>query len=225
MRAIPTPRSTEPRPPTRAQLETAATRLLKNGGPTKADLLVVDAGAGPLVVKDFSRKAWWMRGLGRLQVGRECRAYHWLGPAPGLAHLVGRIDAHALALEWIEGHELDHAPDRHERGAAYLAKLGEIVERLHARGLAHLDLRGRDNVMVDAEGRVRVLDLASAVWFRPGSLAHRLLFPWFRKVDAAALLKWKWLLGLGPYTDEEQAFLRRFSLWRSLWIFNRKGRS
>jgi hypothetical protein len=94
---------------------------------------------------------------------------------------------------------------------------------MHEAGLAHLDLRGRDNVLVDPEGKVYILDLASAVWFRPGGAAHRLFFETFAVTDRAALLKWKRLLEVGPYTEEELAFLERFRFWRSLWPFNRKG--
>ena len=66
--------------------------------------------------------------------------------------------------------------------------------------------------------------LASAVWLRPGGLAHRLLFRWMTQVDRSALLKWKGLLQAGPYTPDEQSFLRRYRFFRSLWIFNRKRR-
>ena len=72
------------------------------------------------------------------------------------------------------------------------------------------------------DDRVYVLDLASAVWFRPGGWAWRRFFRWLRKPDVAALLKWKRVLGAGDYTEEEQSFLRRYGFWRSLWIFNRK---
>jgi hypothetical protein len=196
--------------------------MLKAGGPTKADLRVVDLGHGPLVVKDFARKARWVRRIGQLQISRECRAYAWLGPIPGLARLVGRIDRHALALELIEGEELARSPRRLENGPRHLERLREIVDAMHTRGLAHLDLRGRENVMLDDRDGIHVLDLAAAVWFRPGGLAHRLFFGWLKLADEAALLKFKRLLGAGEYTEEEQAFLRRFNFYRSLWIFNRK---
>jgi serine/threonine protein kinase len=135
---------------------------------------------------------------------------------------VGRVDRHALALEFIEGEELARSPRRLEKGAYYLERLREIVETMHARGLAHLDLRGRENVMLDANDEIHVLDLAAAVWFRPGSLSHRLFFGWFKLADDAAVLKFKRLLEVGEYTEEERAFLRRFRFFRSLWIFNRK---
>jgi hypothetical protein len=206
----------------RDELDASQLRVLQRGGPTKADLRLVDLGAGPMVVKDFAGKAAWVRLLGRLQIARECRAYRWLGPVPGLPRFLGRVDAHALAVEWIEGEQLARDPRRLREGAQLLAGLREVVERLHRAGLVHLDLRGRENVLVTPDGRVVILDLASAIWFRPGGLPQRLFARWFALTDEAALLKWKGLLGAGPYSDAERAFLRRYGFWRSLWIFNRK---
>ncbi len=208
--------------PTRADLEGADVRTLQAGGRTKADLRVVDLGHGPLVVKDFHHKPVWVRWIGRLQIARECDAYRWLGTMPGLPRFAGRVDAHALAIEWIDGEQLGRTLRAREDGAAVFARLQEIVQRLHETGLVHLDLRGRENVLLTADGRLYVLDLASALRFRPGGWANRLLFRWFRKPDAAALLKWKRVLGAGEYTEDERLFLRRYGFWRSLWIFNRK---
>jgi hypothetical protein len=213
----------ELKPPVRADLRSEGVRVLKQGGPTKADLLILDLGHGQLVVKDFARKKWWVRLAGRLQVARECRAYRWLGPMPCLPRLAGRVDAHALAIEWIDADELAVSPHRVERGVEFLERLREVVRRLHGTGLVHLDLRGRENVLVDRRGTIFVLDLASAIWFRPGGLAHKLFFPSFSMADEAALLKWKRLLEVGPYSEAEQAFLKRFRMWRAMWPFNRKG--
>ena len=95
--------ATEPsRLPRREELEGTRVVWLKQGGPTKADLSIVDLGKGSTVVKDFGNKAAWVRLIGRIQIARECRAYDWLGPMPGLPRLWGRIDAHALALEKID---------------------------------------------------------------------------------------------------------------------------
>ena len=210
------------RVPRRDEVESREPRWLKRGARTKADLRVVDVGEGPVVVKDFAHKSAWIRLIGRLQISRECSAYARIAGVDGPARWLGRVDRHALALELIDGQELASAADRRERADHYLSELTHIVRALHARGLAHLDLRGRDNVMVDRAGRVRVVDLAASMWLRPGSLTHRLAFGWIKLADEAALLKWKGLLDAGPYTAEEAAFLRRYRFWRALWIFNRK---
>jgi hypothetical protein len=210
------------RAPRRAEYEAAEARWLKRGAPGKADLKVVDFGQGPLVVKDFRHKPAWSRLAGRIQVRRESAAYEWLGAMPGLPRFAGRVDAHALAFEFIEGRELAFVPERNERGAETHAELSEVVGRMHAAGLYHMDLRGRDNVLIGADGRVVVIDLAAAIWFRPGGWAHRWFSGVFSATDRTALIKWKWILGLGPPAGDDKIFWDRHKFWRSLWPFNRK---
>ncbi|MCP3979572.1 MAG: hypothetical protein GY716_09620 [bacterium] len=208
--------------PTRELYEASIVRSLKVGGPTKADLNIADLGDGPVVVKDYRAKAWWVRVIGRLQIRRETLAYRRLGPLEGIPAFVGRIDAIALAIEYVPGVQLGWDPERKQRGTRLYPQLCEIVRAMHERGMVHWDLRTRDNVLATDDDRVYVLDLASAMWLRPGGLAHRLLSPWMQLIDRSALLKWKNLLAAGPYTDEEQAFVDRYRFWRSLWIFNPK---
>ncbi len=196
--------------------------VLKAGGNGKADLLLVDLGEGPMVLKDFFAKPWWARALGRIQIRRECRAYRWLGPVSGVPVFVGQVDPLALALEKVDGEQLAFAANRFAEGEALLARLRALIDRLHDAGLVHHDLRGRENVLERPDGELVVLDLAGAVCLRPGSLVHRLLFRRLALTDEAAFLKWKALLTPGRLTPEEERFLQRFRIWRSLWPFNRK---
>ena len=77
-----------------------------------------------------------------------------------------------------------------------------------------------DNVLITHSDDVCVVDFASAVWLPPGRLVHRFLFPYFRKIDESAYLKWKQILGAGPYSEREISLLRRHRFWRSFWVFN-----
>jgi hypothetical protein len=210
------------RAPTREQLSSAKVEVMNLGAWNKADLLVADLGDGPMVVKDFSNKNMLIRLLGRLQISRECRAYRRLGPIPGIPGFIGRIDAHAISVQKIDCRPLGRVRDRVEDGVARLGQLRAIMDRIHASGVVHLDMRARDNVVIDTEGRLYVIDFASALWFRPGGLGHRTIFRLLRRIDESAYLKWKWLLEAGPYTDEEETFVSRHEFLQSLWPFNRK---
>lgn len=171
-------------------------------------------------MKDFAAKSGFWRLLGRFQVAREAAAYASLAGVEGVPRFFGRIDAHAIAIERIEGPQLAFAPDRFERGSLYVEQLRAIVARLHAKGLVHNDLRGRENVLVRPDGSLVVVDLAAALRLDPKGRLFRL----FAAADEAALLKWKALLAPGTFTDDERAFLERFARWRRLWPFNRKAR-
>jgi hypothetical protein len=214
-----------PRAPTRAQLSNAKVEGMNLGAWNKADLLIADLGDGPMVVKDFSKKNLFIRLIGRLQISREARAYRRLGSMPGIPGFFGRIDAHAISIQKLDCRPLGRVRDRAEDGVARLAQLRAIMDRIHAAGILHLDMRARDNVVIDSQGQLYVIDFASALWFRPGGLAHGTIFPLLRRIDESAYLKWKWLLEAGPYTDEEEAAVRRHESWHWLWPFNRKRRN
>jgi hypothetical protein len=201
-------------------------RLLKQGAADKADLWVAESPSGRVVVKDFAAKGPVVRWLGRRQIARELAAYRWLGDQQGIPRLLGAVDTHAIAIEWIpDAVQLGYPPAedlRRERGPDLYGQLRSVVDRIHESGLVHWDLRTRDNVVVGENGKLYVLDFASAFRLRPGSIAYKALFRRMRQIDISALLKWRQLLHAGPLSEEEEAFLRRYRFWRSLWVFNRK---
>ncbi len=220
------PRRAVPRRvPRREEIARSTAGILHSGDQVKADLLLVDVGEGVMVVKDFFAKPAWVRPLGRLQISREARAYRWLERVPGIPGFVGRVDPWALALEKVEGERLAFAESRFRDGETHIRRLRSLIDRLHAAGVFHQDLRGRENVLLRPDGEIVLLDLAGAICLRPGGLAHRLFRRMLGMSDEAAFLKWKALLTPGRFTAAEERFLTRFRFWRALWIFNRKKRA
>ena len=62
---------------------------------------------------------------------------------------------------------------------------------MHERGVAHLDLRHRSNILAGEDGHPVLLDFASAICFRRGGWGARLLLPWLARIDRGALAKWE----------------------------------
>lgn len=73
----------------------------------------------------------------------------------------------------------------------FVDRLAGAIADMHARGVAHLDLRHRTNVLVDDAGEPVLIDFASAICFRPGGLGARLVLPLLAAVDRGALRKWR----------------------------------
>jgi hypothetical protein len=210
-------------PPSREEFENAISTVLRSQRRCNADLFVVHTPAAAMVVKDFSGKSWWTRLLGRMQVAHECRAYEWLGDAPGVPYFYGRVDRYALAVEKAEVTQLTYAANRYTDGVRHLRNLTSVLKEFRSRGFIHLDLRGRRNVMLRPDGEILVLDLAGAVWLKPDGLWFRLLLPLIRANDRNTLFKWKVLLTPDRLTNREKASLRRFRRFQRIWFFNRKG--
>ena len=209
--------------PERGELADAIVSVLRTGRRGNADLYIVDLGDGPLVVKDFAAKSWLVRLLGRVQIVHECGAYQWLDGVEGLPRFIGRIDRYALAIERIDATQLTYASSRYSAGTRHLEGLRRVLDSFLTRGFAHLDLRGRRNVLIRPDGRIVVLDLAGALWFRPGGFWHRLLSPLISWNHKNTLFKWKVLLAPHALSEDERASLQRFRRLQRLWVFNRKG--
>lgn len=213
-----------PRCPRRDEIASGSQEVVISGVGAKADVLTVSVDGTAVIVKDFASRSGWVRALGRLQVRREVAAYRWLAGVPGIPALIGRIDPLALAIEKIEGERLAFAALAPGDGPKHVVELRAILDAIHARGVVHNDLRGRENVLRKRDGGLVVVDFAAAVRLRPGGLAHRLFFRRFALADEAAFLKWKGMIAPGTYTTADEVFLRRFARWRSLWPFNPKRR-
>jgi serine/threonine protein kinase len=208
--------------PGRAAIEAGPREYVHRGSWSKADIYVVPTDRGSVVVKDFAGKPLVVRWLGRFQTARECAAYEALKGIDGIAGFLGRVDAHALLLERLEGTPLRKFRKR-AGGRELLAALRRTLDAIHARSVIHNDLRGKDNTLVRADGRIVLIDFAGALRFRNGGLLHRFLFRRLARVDEAAYLKWKKILDPASLTPAEEKFLRRFAMFRRLWLFNPKG--
>lgn len=156
---------------------------------TKADVLVYDSARGPLAVKDYGPRPWWVRQtLGRCLIRRESAAYAVARGAAGLAPFFGRRGAFSLVTGFVEARKLsDHADG--EIAVERFERLEALVRDLHERGVALADLNHRDVLLADG-GAVYVIDLAMA-WTlgrRPSAFRRR-LFDHFRKADLFALAR------------------------------------
>jgi len=187
------PAATSPRIPIPSRHELAAhtVAVLNRGNTWNPDVLLVEIAGSRQVVKDFRPRSAFVRATaGRLVTHREARAWRALEGHPAVPRYLGRIDAHALVLEYRPGRHMSR------RSAAYIPgdfvqRLEEALHEMHRRGVVHLDLRHRSNVLADAEGAPILIDFGSALSFRPGSLAARLLLPLLARLDLRALTKWR----------------------------------
>ncbi len=174
----------------RETLAERTVRVLSRGGRRNPDVLLVRGDHGLAVVKDFAPRGPLVRRLlaPRLQ-RREARAWRVLAGDPAVPRFLGWIDPLAFALEYRPGRRMSRRlagrlpPD-------FLPNLEAALARMHARGVVHLDLRHRSNVLVDGAGRPVLIDFGSAVCFRPGGLLARVLVPRLARIDRAALAKW-----------------------------------
>jgi hypothetical protein len=169
--------------------------VLEHGSGRDPVVSLARVGDCDIVVKDFAPRGFLVRNLiGRWMTAREARAYRALAGHPHVPQFYGQVDPFALAVEYRPGRKMSRKLAG-ELPEGFARELEDAIRGMHARGVAHLDLRHRTNVMAGPDGHPILIDFASAVCFRPGGLAARILLPLLARFDLDALRKWKDRLG------------------------------
>ena len=205
-------------PLTEADLRDGNVRLHQKGKWGKADILLMETGRGKAIVKDFGRKILPVRWYGRWQIRREASIYRRLSGIAGVPRYYGRIGKNAMAIEFIQGERISQWK-RRELPPALFSRLWDLIEEIHSRGIVHIDLRKRDNILINASGEVFIIDFNASFHFLARSRAARWLFPALRKIDHFGFLKWKAALAPGQLSEAEKNSFQRMSFLRRFWIF------
>ena len=196
-----------------------SSECLTKGNPFgKPDLNRVKVGERILMVKDVKDKTFlfrWTLGLWLIQ--KEWKVYSRLNGIEGIPRAVERIDRFAFAIEYISGSTLRRGEDL---PSSFFVDLVKVLREVHSRGVVHLDLRHKGNILISDSGKPFIIDFNSSFSFGEKGFFRRFLFPALRWVDYGGFLKLKERVSPALMTPEELSFLKRFNRLRKLWIFN-----
>lgn len=155
--------------------------------------------------------AWTLRAA---TLRHEHQAYRRLQGLAGVPACYGMAPGDRLVLEFIDGTPLRDAAIAPE--GPYFASLLDLVRALHARGIAHGDLKRKANLLVDPQGLPVILDFGTATLLKAGRhpINHR-LFELIRQTDLNAWVKLKYG-GYEGLSKEDERLLRRTGVER--WL-------
>ncbi len=192
----------------RLTIEQNTVDYYRSAGGTRPDLRVVDVDGQLVIVKDFSRSDFLFRAIvGPILIRREYGALIKLLGVQGIPRLVGKLDRFSVAMEHVAGTSLDKI-DPTKLDNAFYKRLREAVDAMHARGVAHCDLRSRGNVMLGDDGQPYLVDFAACVYRGLGiNPFTRWLFGQFVLADRNAILRIKRRLSPDLLSEAEKAEL------------------
>jgi hypothetical protein len=176
---------------TRAELLRLPVRPFRAGVSYKADLLLYEASDGPFLVKDYGAKTGIWRYIGAIGTGHEARALQALEGVEGVPRFLGRPDRHSVAMSLVPCRRARKSDPELRDNEAFVRDLERLVEQMHARGVVHLDLKHRSNVLVSEQGRPIVLDFESALCLNPDAMVGRLMVRTLGYLDRLAVINWR----------------------------------
>jgi serine/threonine protein kinase len=146
----------------------------------------------------------------RAAIVREADAYERLAGIPGIPHSYGLIDGQ-LVLEYVAGESLrvreGSLADRHR----FFERMLATLDAMHARGVAHGDLKRKDNTIVGPSETPYLIDFGIASVSKGGRL-RRAWFRLVRQMDYNAWIKLKY------GRDPESLEIADAARYKPLWI-------
>jgi len=157
-----------------------------------------------------------MRWLGRRMARHEIRLLEGLADLKGIPALAGPVSLsgttlrHAVARHYIEGHPLGN---REAVNESFFPGLSALLNAMHERKVAYVDLHKRENILVNEKGEPCLIDFQiSVAW--PRWLPAGPLFTILSRSDQYHLMK-HWARCRPDQCGFEEAELRERMPW---WI-------
>lgn len=199
----------------REEAERLSTDLPTTPDRWKPTLWTFEHGGRRFAVKDVRRTSTFFRfTAGRWTVGHEARIYRRLEGLDFVPPFRGKFDSDAMILEWIDATSLRQleSPDL---PPGFFDALQSCVDQLHARGVVHMDMRHRTNILRSAGGAPRLVDFEIAFYL------GRWLAPLLGWVDRSAVTKFRIRYSPDEVSEAQVARYARFTRLRKLWPFGR----
>jgi serine/threonine protein kinase len=162
---------------------------------------------------------WGLGWLIRLWMLRnEYRAYSRLSGIQGVARCYGLLDGRYLVLEHIDGIPIRNAQITHRD--FFFETLLKVIKALHHAGVAHTDLKKKDNLLVVEGKKPYVIDFGVAVVKKTGfAPLNRYLYHMASTFDFNAWVKLKYDGDYANLTPEDKEYFNRTVIEKvSRWI-------
>ena len=154
----------------------------------------------------------------RAMLRNEYRVYSRLSALRGVPHCYGLLDGRYLVLEYVDGTPIRTA--RITDRDLFFETLLNLIKGLHSAGVAHTDLKKKDNLLVVEGQTPYVIDFGVGVIRKPGfAPLNHYLYNIARKFDFNAWVKLKYDGKFENMDEEDRRYYNRTVIEKvSRWI-------
>ena len=179
---------------TDAARELAGSEGVGLGAGYQATVSLHQTSAGKFVVKNALRTPFYgrlfRRFFGRSGIAREHAAYSRMTGIAGIPKSYGLLGDSRLVLEYVEGTSLRQAEAALQNREQFFTKMLATIDAMHAAGVAHCDLKRKDNTLVGPDETPWLIDFGvAAIYKESDSWIKRRWFQMMKQMDYNAWVK------------------------------------
>ena len=181
--------SVSPEKPDPEALDAATVRFLRRRTWLNPDLRLLLWEGQLSVAKDWGKSILLMRIYGRWNLRREWKLLQKLKGIQGVPDPLSRT-GDAIVMTYLEGTPLSNRLAV-ELQSEFFPRLEQLVSDIHERGVVHLDLRQRRNILFGANSEPMILDFGAGLDLSGWGWLGWVGLSWLSFLDRMAVLKHK----------------------------------
>ena len=162
---------------------------------------------GDFVIKRARGPFLWKR-FGESGLRRERDIYERVRSVTGIPRCIGLLDSKHLVLEHIPGDSYRRRQYELEDRPRFFDRLLKTIEDMHAAGVAHGDLKRKDNLLVGPDERPYLIDFGLAFATGSGRFFEKSFFEWVKQYDYNAWIKHKYQRSVEDISADDAKYYR-----------------
>ena len=148
------------------------------------------------LIKSANQDHWWSKSINRWSIRHEFKIYEILENLDGIPKCYGLTKDGSLVLEYIDGESYRSKQFELDGNDQFFSSLLELIKSMHDKGVAHGDLKRKDNLLVGGDLNPYLIDFGTALIKENRSgLFKKIIFNFLKKTDLNA---WVCLLYTSP---------------------------
>ena len=198
-------------------------QVFRKAAGTRPDVLQVIIDSRHFVIKDYNPTSGWFGIIaGPILVNREVKALKKLQGINGVPELFSCANKRVLITSYVKSQSAAKL-NRPINWPKFENRLHYLIENMHQVGIAHCDLRGPGNILIDEEDTPWLVDYVACVFQAPAwNKPWKFLFSQACKADYSAILKLKQKLAPEQLTVNETKQLEKHA--SKGWLFRKTSR-
>ena len=180
---------------------------IANFSGNQGKLFTIDIDQKTYLIKSADIDNWWSKSINKWSIKREYRVYKKLKGLDGIPNCYGLTDQGKLVLEYIDGGTYRDKQFELDGNDHFFDALLELIKSMHNLGVAHGDLKRKDNLIVDQNLKPYLIDFGTAViHYDQSSSLKKIVFNFLRKTDLNAWIKHKYKRSYQNISNEDLTY-------------------
>ena len=193
--------------------ELESSGFIANFSGNQGRLFTIDIDQKTYLIKSANIDKWWSKSINKWSIKREYNVYKKLKGLNGIPKCYGLTDQGKLVLEYINGGSYRDKQYELDGNDNFFDALLELITSMHNLGVAHGDLKRKDNLIVDQNLKPYLIDFGTAVInYDQSGTFKKIVFNFLRKTDLNAWIKHKYKRSYENISNEDLAYYSPTSL-------------